>query len=103
MHGDSSDGFAPDSLDATARPADRPTASGGIVLILSHRQSGDKRLATTFGDGTFYLMGVRPGDWTITVDPKCLDVLRATSESVSFRMASDLEGKTVSGIEIELR
>ncbi|HWA16869.1 MAG TPA: hypothetical protein VG817_10575, partial [Gemmatimonadales bacterium] len=88
------------AVDTTARPTDRPTA--GIVLLFTHKQSGEKRLVTTFSDGSFYLMGVRPGDWSISVDPKCLEVLTAMGTSVEFTMESDLEGKTVSGIEIRL-
>jgi hypothetical protein len=95
-----SGGQAVDSLEATARPADRLTA--GIVLVFTHKQSGEKRLVTTFGDGTFYVMGVRPGDWSISVDQKCLEVLKATSEAAEFKMESDLEGKTVSGLVVEL-
>lgn len=92
--------------EAVGRPDGEDKAGGttaGIVLILTHKQTGHRQFATTFSDGTFYVMGVRPGDWSISVDPRCLEILKSTSEAVKLTMESDLEGKTVSGVEVVLR
>jgi hypothetical protein len=89
-----------ENRDSLAAPV-LPTA--GVVLVFTHKQSGDRRLVTTFSDGTFYVMGVRPGDWTVTVDAGCLGVLKAQSQPVKFAMAADLEGASVQGVAVELR
>ena len=78
-------------------------ATGGIVLVLTHRQSGERRLVTTFGDGTFYAIGVRPGDWDLVVDPKCLTLLRSSADALHFTIKPDVEGASLEGLEVELR
>ncbi len=90
---------ATDDSASLGRPYD-PTA--GIVLVFTHKTTGDRRLVTTFSDGTFYAMGIRPGEWTIAVDPSCLTVLQAKSSLTRFTMVADLEGATVRGIDIVL-
>ncbi len=77
--------------------------TGGIVLVLTHKQSGERRLLTTFGDGTFYAIGVRPGAWEIAVDPKCLSLLRASADPLRFTVAPSAEGTTVEGMVVQLR
>ncbi len=76
--------------------------TGGIVLVLTHRQSGERRLVTTFGDGSFYAIGVRPGAWELTVDPKCLGMLHSTAEALHFSIAADVDGASVEGLEVNL-
>lgn len=79
-------------------------ASGGIVLVMRHRESGERRLLTTFGDGGFYAIGVRPGEWELTVDTKCLEALGLVSAApVTFNMLAEAEGAAVEGIEVKLR
>ncbi|HEY7683877.1 MAG TPA: hypothetical protein VH879_14620 [Gemmatimonadales bacterium] len=75
----------------------------GVTLVLRHRQSHEQRLITTFTDGTFYAIGVRPGEWEMRVDPRCLDALGATADVVRFTMLPDAEGATVSGLDILLQ
>ena len=67
-------------------------AMGGITLRLKHKASGEQRILTTFSDGTFYGIGIRPGDWELTVDPKCLEVLKAAAEPVTFTMVLKRRG-----------
>ena len=78
-------------------------ASGGIVLVFTHHESGERRLLTTFGDGGFYGIGMRPGEWEVTVDPRCLERLEATAAPVSFTMKAEPDGAVVDGLEIRLR
>ncbi|MEO8140062.1 MAG: hypothetical protein ABI742_10465 [Gemmatimonadota bacterium] len=77
--------------------------TGGIVLVLSHRQSGERRLVTTFGDGSFYAIGMRPGAWELIVDPKCLSLLHSTADALHFAIAPSVEGTSVEGLQVELR
>lgn len=78
-------------------------ASGGIVLVFTHRASGERRLLTTFGDGGFYGIGMRPGEWDVTVDPKCLERLGVSAQPVSFTVKADADGAVVEGLELRLR
>ncbi len=78
-------------------------ASGGIVLVMRHRESGERRLLTTFGDGGFYAIGVRPGEWALSVDTKCLEALGLISAApVTFTMLAEAEGAAVEGLEVRL-
>ena len=84
---------------AAVRPA-RPSA--GIALVFRHRSSGEQRVITTFSDGGFYVMGLRPGEWEVSVDKRCLGLLHASAEVAKFAIKSDVEGDSVSGLTIEL-
>lgn len=83
------------------------TASGlpaaGATLVLAHAQSGEQRLVRTFNDGSYYLLGVRPGEWQLSVDAKCLEIYRATAPVLRFTLAGSREGTTLSGLDIQLR
>lgn len=74
----------------------------GISVVLKHKASGEQRVLTTFSDGSFYAIGVRPGDWELTVDRKCLEVLKASAEPLKFTLTPSVEGTTVSGLEVVL-
>lgn len=79
-------------------------ASGGIVLVMRHRESGERRLLSTFGDGGFYAIGVRPGEWELTVDTKCLETLGLVSAApVTFTMLAEAEGAAVEGLEVRFQ
>ncbi len=78
-------------------------ATGGIVVVFVHRKSGERRLLTTFGDGGFYAIGMRPGDWEATIDPKCLERLGVTADPVTFTLAAEVDGAVVEGLDIRLR
>ncbi|HXG44202.1 MAG TPA: hypothetical protein VNJ71_05510 [Gemmatimonadales bacterium] len=85
------------------RAATGGAAPGGVVLVLTEQATGETRTLTTFSDGTFYAMGVRPGAWELAVDRGCLDVLGARADTVRFTMLPDEAGATVSGLEVVLR
>jgi hypothetical protein len=88
-------------IDSSAVLPGRPAA--GVVLVLRHPASGEQRVITTFSDGGFYVMGLRPGDWELTVDRRCLGVLRAGSETVRFTIQADVDGDSVTGLDVVLR
>lgn len=84
-------------------PAAHRAGSAAVTLILHSKKTGEKRRIDTFSDGTFYAMGVRAGEWTLSVDPGCLELLNATAAPVSFVMKGSAEGETVSGLELVLQ
>jgi hypothetical protein len=48
-------------------------------------------------------MGVRPGEWELVVDPKCLELLHASAELIRLAVKPDPDGASLSGITVELR
>ncbi|MGE5090709.1 MAG: hypothetical protein ACM3OH_00920 [Bacillota bacterium] len=63
----------------------------GATLTLRD-QAGLERSVATFSDGSFYLLGVRPGEYTLSVDARVLDVLRMQVEPRRFSVTSSGEG-----------
>jgi hypothetical protein len=76
---------------------------GGITLILTDRTTGQRRTFASFTDGAFYLLGVKPGDYDLAVDPQVLDALGAAAEPQRFKLVPTADGVGRSGVEILLR
>jgi hypothetical protein len=60
-------------------------------------------MLTTFSDGSFYSMGIRPGEWSLAVDSECLKLLESGAEPIGFTIRADDQGDSVSGLELTLR
>ena len=75
---------------------------GGITLLLTERKRGTQRTVTTFSDGAFYMLGVKPGDYELTVAPQVSAVLGVRAEPLRFTLAPTAQGVSRSGIEIRL-
>jgi hypothetical protein len=60
---------------------------GGVTLILTDHTRGSRRTLVTFSDGAFYLMGVKPGEYELTVEPQVLDALAVDAEPLRFSLA----------------
>jgi hypothetical protein len=77
----------------------------GVTLWLTDRRPGRgaAQRFTTFSDGAFYVLGVKPGDYDLTVDPAVLDALQATAAPLRVRLAPTASGVGASGLEVELR
>jgi hypothetical protein len=76
---------------------------GGVTLMLTDRQRGTHRTLVTFNDGGFYLMGVKPGDYELTVDEHVLDALAVDAEPLRFSLAPTANGIGRSDLEIRLK
>ena len=48
---------------------------GGVPLLLVERRTHERRHLTTFGDGSFYMMGIPAGEYDLLVDPRALEAL----------------------------
>jgi hypothetical protein len=77
--------------------------AGGITLVLTDRRTGMQRRMSTFSDGAFYAMGVRPGDYELTVDRRVLELLDAEADPLWFTVEVSAEGGGRTGMEIEIR
>ena len=91
-----------EGLVSRSPPAAGGEVGGGIVVVLRNRESGEQRTLTTFSDGSFYAIGIRPGTWDLSIDPDCLRVLHASATPRTFTMEADPEGRTVSGLNVVL-
>jgi hypothetical protein len=76
---------------------------GGVTLILTDRRSGTRRTLVTFNDGAFYLMGVKPGDYELTVEEQVLDALAVDAEPLRFTLAPTANGIGREGLEVRLK
>jgi hypothetical protein len=76
---------------------------GGVTLILTELRSGIRRTLVTFNDGAFYLMGVKPGDYELTVAEQVLDALAVDAEPVRFSLVPTANGIGRSDLEVRLK
>lgn len=60
-----------------------------MTLVLTNVGNGKSVSVATFADGTFYLMGVKPGRYTLAVDPRDLAARRLTGDPISITAAPD--------------
>ena len=75
----------------------------GVTLTLTERRTGARRSFTTFSDGGFYVLGVKPGDYDLTVDPRALEVLGMDAVPVRLTLTPTVTGVGASGVEVPLR
>jgi len=75
---------------------------GGVTLVLTERRSGARRTLLTFNDGAFYLMGVKPGDYELTVQQQVLDALAVDAVPLRFQLAPTPNGVGRSDLEVRL-
>ena len=76
---------------------------GGVTLLLTDKRSGTRRTLVTFTDGAFYLLGVKPGDYELTVDERVLDALGADAAPLSFQLVPTPDGVGRSDLELRLK
>ncbi|HTC24313.1 MAG TPA: carboxypeptidase-like regulatory domain-containing protein, partial [Gemmatimonadales bacterium] len=86
------------SVDGT-----EPVPVAGARLFLKNRATHDVRTLATFSDGDFYMIGVKPGDYDLWVDPGALSRMGLSGAPISFTMRATPDGATVDGLEIKLK
>jgi hypothetical protein len=71
---------------------ERPLPGTGVLL--TPRGGGRPMAVLTFSDGGFYVLGVKPGEYDVTVDQRVLDAFGATLEPVRLTVtpAGDVVG-----------
>jgi len=75
----------------------------GVTLVMRHQATGKERRVTTFTDGSFYVLSLRPGEWMITVDPGTLASLGLSAAPVRVVIPNLVEGASISGLEVRVR
>jgi hypothetical protein len=81
---------------------DSTVAVPGLRLLLRRHGSSQTEQLITFSDGGFYLIGVKPGTYELSVDPRVLARLGQSAAPVEFTMTSAVDGATVEGLELRL-
>jgi hypothetical protein len=76
---------------------------GGVTIMITDKKSGARRTTVTYRDGGFYAMGVKPGEYEITVSESVLSRLGVTATPLNFTMVSSREGASVEGLNLVLR
>jgi hypothetical protein len=74
----------------------------GMRLLLRRHGSSQTIQLVTFSDGGFYLIGVKPGTYELSVDPTTLARLELSAWPIGFTMPSSPDGGTVEGLELRL-
>lgn len=74
----------------------------GLRLLLRRHGSSQTGQLVTFSDGGFYLIGVKPGAYELSVDPAVLARLGLASSPVGFTVPPSVDGATVDGLELRL-
>jgi hypothetical protein len=64
---------------------------GGLTLLVSRRGSADRRRITTFSDGAFYLLGLAPGEYDVSMDPEQLERMGYIGDSQPVSVSGDSE------------
>jgi hypothetical protein len=64
----------------------------GATLVLTERHTGRRRTINTFTDGTFYALGVTPGEYELAVGDRLLDLLQMKAEPRRFVVEPDGSG-----------
>jgi hypothetical protein len=75
---------------------------GGVTLFLTDRRTGARRTLVTFSDGVFYALGVKPGEYELTVDSRVLDALAVDARPLAFTLAPTPDGVGRSDLEVRL-
>jgi hypothetical protein len=81
---------------------DSTVAIPGVPLLLRRHGSSQTARLVTFSDGGFYLLGVKPGEYELSVEPSVLERLGLSALPIGFTVPSSAEGATVDGLELRL-
>ena len=74
---------------------------GGASVIITHVVTGVRQAVVTFSDGGFYVLGIKPGEYEVSVDPRVLAAFGGTVAPVRIRVAAD--GSVQGPAPVELR
>jgi len=76
-------------------------ALGGLRVVFRDQATGRESATTTFSDGAFYAMGLRPGTYWVFVDLAQLDQLHVRSEPVNLTVGREHNGQ-VEGVTLHI-
>jgi hypothetical protein len=75
-----------------------------VGLVLSDRRTGARRRFASFSDGSFYLMGVKAGDYELALDTAAgRDEAGLTAVPLRFTIEPEVAASGRSGLELVLQ
>ena len=74
----------------------------GVTLVLTETSSGKTTSIATFSDGSFYVLGVKPGRYTLAVDPRDLAARRLSGTPLQLTAQPDRPDQ-LSNLVLEVR
>ncbi len=99
--------FAGGIVDGTVLKIEDGTATAipGLSLEIRSLDSTFRKTVSVFGDGSFYYMGLPPGEYEAYVDSSQLAILDLASDPpiLTFRIKATKEGDYVEGLKIFLK
>jgi hypothetical protein len=72
----------------------------GVQVELHNLDTGDRYTTSTFSDGSFYLMGVRPGRYEATLAARVRELLSLSVQGEAFSVGPSGDGAIVEGLLI---
>ncbi|HEY7480220.1 MAG TPA: carboxypeptidase-like regulatory domain-containing protein [Gemmatimonadales bacterium] len=82
---------------------DSAVAVPGARLQLRRRGSSQTVQLVTFSDGGFYLIGVKPGEYELSMHPAILERLGLAARPIGFTVPAAADGATVDQLELRLQ
>jgi hypothetical protein len=76
---------------------------GALLLILTDRRTGVRRRFASFSDGTFYLMGVKAGEYELGVDDAALAGVALAAAPLPFTLAPEDASAGRTGLDLLVR
>ncbi len=76
----------------------------GVIVHIMNQDSSYREEIQVFSDGTFYKMGIPPGDYIAWVDTDQTAILQATpdKEKIEFKITQNPNGDVISGLNFQL-
>jgi hypothetical protein len=72
----------------------------GVQVELHNLDTGDRYTSSTFSDGSFYLMGVRPGHYEATLSAQVRELLSLSVQAETFTVGPSGDAAFVDGLLI---
>ncbi len=79
---------------------DEGAALRGVQVELRNQDTDDVYTTSTFSDGTFYVMGVRPGRYVATLAERVQEILSLSARPAEFEVLPTSDGAIVEGVVI---
>jgi hypothetical protein len=73
-----------------------------VSLLLTNKANGKQTAIATFSDGSFYVLGVKPGRYTLEVDPRDLSARRLTGAVLQVTAEPNMPDQ-LSNLVVEVR
>ena len=74
----------------------------GVRVFITNLQSGEKQNTSTFADGGYAVLGVRPGEYELTVDERVVTRFAGTFTPRRVTLKSERDGAALTDIELAI-